>query len=774
MIGQIISHYRILEQLGCGGMGVVYKAEDTRLNRIIALKFLPPELTRDKEAKQRFIHEAQAASSLQHHNICTIHDIDETEDGQMFICMDSYEGETLKGKITKGPLKIDETINIAIQLAEGLQCAHDHGIIHRDIKPANIFITKAGEVKILDFGLAKLTGRSIITKMGSTVGTVDYMSPEQTRGENIDHRTDIWSFGIVLYEMLTGELPFKGDYEQAVIYSIINEEPEFISKIRSDVPQQFEKIISKSLNKNSVKRFSDVKEIKEALEHTSEEIKTGNVKTVYRFKLGRKQKRILYLITAVLILFLAAVIYTKYNSLNLKTVSIALLPLQNISKEADQDWFTDGMTEALITDLAKISGLRVISRSSVMKFKGSDKTSSEIAQALGVSYVIEGSILKINNQIKITTRLIDAARDVYLWAQEYNRDFKDILSLQSEVAQSIAGQIKVKITPSEQTLLSVHHEINPEAYESYLRGNFYWYKLNQQSLETALKYYNLSAEIDSQCALAYAGIASVWIGRAQNGYASPQVAYGKGKAAAIKALGLDSTLGEVHYMLAGIKAWGEWNWKEAENEFKEAIKLNPNLAEARASYSHLLFVQKRSEEGAKQIKIAIELDPFNTLFQGLYAMSLMYLYRYDDVINMLEKIRLTEPEAPLALSTLKSAYHQKGMHKKALEIWRAAFTLNKDYEAVEALDIGNVKGGYSAALQSVAELMIKRSKTKYVTPWQIATLYTRAGMKKEALDWFEKAYEVHDPNMPYLNIDPIFDDLRNDPRFKDLIKKTGL
>jgi serine/threonine protein kinase len=357
MIGKTVSHYKIIEKLGCGGMGVVYKAEDTKLHRTVALKFLPHELTRDKEAKQRFIHEAQAASSLQHHNICTIHDIDETEDGQMFICMDSYDGETLKEKITKGPLKIDETINIAIQIAEGLQSAHEHGIIHRDIKPANIFITKAGEVKILDFGLAKLTGRSIITKMGSTVGTIAYMSPEQTRGENIDHRTDIWSFGIVLYEMLTGELPFKGDYEQAVIYSIINEEPEFISKIRSDVPQQIEKIISKSLNKDYVKRFSAVSEIKEALEHTSEEIKTGNVKTVYRFKLGRKQRRILYLLTAVLILFIAAIIYTKYNSLNLKTVSIALLPLQNISKEADQDWFTDGMTEALITDLAKISGL---------------------------------------------------------------------------------------------------------------------------------------------------------------------------------------------------------------------------------------------------------------------------------------------------------------------------------------------------------------------------------------------------------------------------------
>jgi serine/threonine protein kinase len=777
MIGKTISHYKIIEKLGQGGMGVVYKAEDIKLKRTVALKFLPHYISANKEDKKRFQIEAQAAAALNHPNIAHIYSIEEINN-EMFIVMEFVDGKELKEVIEEndnGTLPLNTIINYATQIAIGLEAAHKIGIVHRDIKTQNIMITKDDEVKIMDFGLAKVKGVNKVTKIGTTVGTTSYMSPEQAKGEEVDHRADIWSYGVVLYEMLTGELPFKGDYVQAIIYSVINDEPELIQKIRDDIPQQIEKIINKTLNKNFQKRYSSLVEVIKELRSISEESAIVKYNSLSHFIFAKKHRLTLYIITfAFLVLIAITGYFSIVTSDVLKQVSIALLPLKNISSESDQDWFTDGMTEALITDLARISGLRVISRSSVMKFKTTDKTSSEIAQALNVSYIIEGSVLKINDQVKITTRLIDAIKDEYLWAQNYNRDYKDILSLQSEVAQSIAEQIKVKITPYEKDLLIVKHKINPEAYEAYLKGMFYYYKLNQIALETALNYFNLAVKLDSTYALSYVGIAKVWGARMQNGYAPPDIADKERNKAVWKALDIDSTLAEVYSMLGGINAWSIWDFKKAESNFLEAIKLDPNFADVRVNYSHILFVLKRPDEARKQIKLALSLDPFNTLFQGFYAMSMMYSHRYDEVINLAEKILLSNPEDPIALSTLKSAYHQKGMYNKAIEIWRASYEINKDYEAINILESAYKKAGYSAALKSLAEFMIKRSKTKFVTPWQISTLYTRAGMKNEAIDWLEKAFEAHDPNMPYINIDPIFDYMRNEQRFKNLINKMGL
>ena len=775
MIGQTISHYKIIKELGSGGMGTVYKAWDNKLDRFVALKFLPPHLSQAGEEKKRFIHEARAASALDHPNICSIYEIDETADGQMFIVMACYDGESLKVKIDRGPLLVEQSLDIAIQIALGLEKAHAKGVIHRDIKPANILITEDGEVKIIDFGLAKLKGQTILTKAGTTLGTVAYMSPEQTRGAMVDHRADIWALGVMIYEMLAGENPFKGEYEQAVMYSIVNEDPEFITKVRSDVPAKMDYILEKALTKNLDKRFQTIEEMSKELKNTVEELKEGQHQKQPLYRLGRKQRRI---ISRISIAILAIIIFGVYLWLSqiseTRPVSIALLPLESIAPNAEQEWFTDGITDALITNLARISGLRVISRSAVMKYKESDKSASDIAGDLGISYLIEGSVIRVGEQINITTRLIDAASNNYLWAQEYKRDYKDILSLQSEVARAIAGQIRVKLTHYEQSLLSSKREVNPKAYDAYLKGNFYWSKLTLQDLETAQKYYELVIELDPDYALGYAGVASVWLGRGQNGYAPYDVVSARAKPAAAKALELDSTLAEVQSMMGGFSAWFEWNWEQSVTAYEKAIKFNPSLAQARAYYSHVLFFLNRPEDGMKQIELALELDPFNPLYQALYAMDLMYARRYDDAIETLEKIRQTAPLDPVALSTLKSAYHQKQMFQKALEVWRFSFEVNKDHEAIQALDRGNDEGGYSVALQRVAEIMIERSKTKYVTPWQIATLYTRAGMNDEAIKWFEKAYEAHDNNMPYLSVDPIFDSLRDDPRFKNLIKKIGL
>lgn len=775
MIGKSILHYRIIEKLGEGGMGEVYLAEDTKLQRTVALKFLPSELISDREARKRFIQEAIAASALDHPNIGTIYEINETE-ANPFISMAYYDGQTLKEKIENEQMDVKEVLQVAIKVADGLAKAHKQGIIHRDIKPANIIFTKDGEIKIIDFGLAKLSGRSVLTRAGATMGTISYMSPEQLLGNKVDYRTDIWALGVVLYEMLAGSRPFQAEYEQAIMYSIAHEDPEFISSVRSDVPANIEKIIDKALNKNPQKRFAAISEMQQALQQVTDDFSTGNQTPSSAKKLSRKQLKLLSRVLMIFsIIFIMTVVIWYLNTTESGPVSIALLPLENISAHKDQEWFTDGMTDALITNLASLSGLRIISRSSIMKYKETDKSAKEIAAELGVAYIIEGSVIKIDDQVKITTRLIDAKNNDYMWAHEYNRDFKNLLSLQGEVARAIAGQIRINLTPFEQKLLTAKHDVIPEAYEVYLRGKFSWHKLTREGIESAVNYFNMAVEIDPEYAQAYIGIALSHLVKAQMGYESLEEVEQKAEPAILKAMELDSTLAEVYYFQALMNGWVKWQWRASLADFKKAIMLNPNMAEARAYYSHALFIGGYPEQqGMQQIERALQLDPFNALFQALYGMALMYARQYDQVIEMLEKTLLDAPGNPITLSTLRSAYHQKKMYDQAIRIWRKSFEAGKDLESMEVLNKGLQEGGYMLALQRVAEHLIERSKKHYVTPWQIATLFTRAGKNDLALDWLEKALDVHDPNMPYINIDPIFDDLRQEPRFQNLIKKVGL
>jgi len=775
LVGQTVSHYKILEYLGGGGMGVVYKAEDTRLKRAVALKFLPPALTADPEAKERFTHEAQAASALQHNNICVVHDVDEADDGQMFISMEYLEGETLKKKIEQGPLEIDQALHVALQIAQGLIDAHAHGIIHRDIKPANVMVTSHNVPKIVDFGLAKLSGRTMLTKTGSTLGTAAYMSPEQARGESTDHRTDIWSLGVVLYEMLTGRHPFAGEYEEAVTYRILNEEPEFVTKIRSEVPAKLDHIIERAIAKDPARRYQTVDELCVDLVAASAERTEGRRGKAIFSRLGRRQRKIAARVAAVSIVLIAVVVFFLTRTVpGSGPVSIVLLPLENITDDKSQEWFTDGMTDALITSLARISALRVTQRSSAMKYRGANKSASEIASELGVSYVLEGSVLRIADRVKITIRLIDALTNKYLWAEEYSRDFKELLALQGEVAKAVASQIHVQLTHEEQNLLTQEKTVDPKAYEAYLKGNFFLYKLTREGIGMALQYYKLATEIDPTYAPAYGGIALGWGGRAQMGYIPMSVSTKESEWAVEKALALDSSLAEVHYVVGVRRAWLEWNWDGAMQSLRKTIELKPNMVEARAYFSHLLFILKRPDEAMAQIEEALKLDPFNPLIQSLYAMDLMYARRYDEVIRLMRKTLEASPMEPIALSTIRSAYHQKKMYDEALEAWRLSFEAKGDHEAIQALNRGRAEGGYSRALQNLAEMLIERSRTSFVSPWQVATLYTRAGMKEQALDWFEKAYDAHDPNMPYLSVDPIFDELRSHPRFQAILKRMGL
>jgi TolB-like protein/Tfp pilus assembly protein PilF/predicted Ser/Thr protein kinase len=768
--------YQIIQELGRGGMGIVYKAQDTKLKRTVALKFLPQELIHISEIKERLMREAQAAAALDHPHICTVYEFDEVED-KTFISMAYIDGQSLKKKIESGPLELDDALRIAIQAAEGLQEAHKKGVVHRDIKSANIMVTGKDQAKIMDFGLARVTGTTMMTKEGTTMGTIAYMSPEQARGEEVDHRTDIWSFGVVLYEMFSGQLPFKGEHDQAIVYSILNEKPQPITELRSEIAVSIDQVVAKALEKNLDKRYQNMDELLDDLKSISEGIVPEEIKArMRRARLLRRKRAILYVGAACFLIIAAVVMLTLFTGRAEAIDAIAVLPLENLTGDAEQEYFADAATDELIGQLGQISGLqRVISRTSVMRYKNTDKSLPEIAREMNVDALVEGTVYQVGENVSIKLQLFDALpEERSLWTQRYDRPVTDVLVMYGEMARAIAENIQVKLTTQEETRFTDAHKVNPEAYEAYIKGQFHWYKLSSQDLDIALHYFESALEKDPNFALAYVGIASVWVGRQQQGLVSASEAAPRAKTAALKALELDDTLPEIHHMLASIRTWVEWDWESGEKAYRRAIELNPNYPDPRAFYSQLLFWMGRPEEAMTQIGRALDLDPFNPLFQGAHAMSLNFSRQYDEAIAEFRKTLKTEPDNWIALSNLRTAYHHKGMYEEALEIWKKWFAAKDDQEAEEALTLGSKDGGYSGALSSVAELMVERSRTTYVSSWQIATMYTRAGKNEKALNWLKKAYEEHDGNMPYISIDPIFDDLRNEPRFQELLHRMNL
>jgi len=606
MIGQTISHYKILEKLGGGGMGVVYKAEDTKLKRTVALKFLPPVYSFDKEAKQRFIQEAQAASALQQHNICTIHDVDETKDGQIFICMDCYEGETLKKKIERGQIKTDEAIDIIVQVATGLQKAHEKGIIHRDIKPANIFITNDGVVKILDFGLAKLSGQTMMTKMGETVGTIAYMSPEQTRGELVDQRTDIWSLGVVLYEMLTRALPFKGDYDSAMIYSILNEEPKHLSDLQTDLPIEFQQIVDKCLSKNPSERYQNIGELFNDLK--KQKIIEGSGTTTRTFVRKKKSRKLFYSISGIIIL--AALIIASWMFLKQtpdkseKNRFIAVLPFHPITSSEEDKSFAEGIHDDILTQLAKIRDLRVIARTSVMHYQNTQKTIKEIANELGVGVILEGSTRRVGNTVRITAQLIDAKTEEHLWAESYDRPYTDIFTIQSDVAQKIASALQIKLAKEELAEIQTIPTDNMEAWEYFQKGKYFWYHYFdfEGNLKSA-QMFEKACELDTNFAVAYAWQAIAYVSV---------------------------------YVFAPSVTKFEYEWKY-EKAIAKAETLSPNIPEINlAKGSYFRIVKNDLDAAEREIDIANIKRPNDVDILGECA-ELAY-----NKLEMLKSLKLSE------------------------------------------------------------------------------------------------------------------------------------
>ena len=775
MIGTTISHYKILEKLGQGGMGVVYKAHDTSLNRFVALKFLPPYLTQDESIRQRFIVEAQAASALDHPNICTIHEINETSDGQLYICMAYYEGDSLRTKIDKGQISFEEALKIFSQIAQGLNVTHEKNIIHRDIKPANILITQNGDVKIADFGLAKLAGMNL-TQSTSSKGTAAYMCPEQIRGQKVDHRCDIWALGVVFYEMLTGHLPFAGDYSEPMMYAIVNEEPQPLSHYLNNAPKALQSIIDKLLAKDIKERYQHVLDVQRDLQPFANEKNSTAIKRRPAVSVPRIRKRtFLYILLAFVVVFLFLVPSRFFLFPSKEINSIAVLPFKNFSNTSEQDYLTDGMTDALITELQKISGLRVISRTSVMHYKNDPKPLGQIAKELNVDVVVEASVQRDEEDVRITTKLMQTTPEQLLWSKEYERHLRDVLTMQKDVASAIASELNINLTPEEKANLAIQKTVNPEAYEDYLQGLYFtrnhW---TQQSHQKSIDYFLTAIEKDSSFALAYAGLADMYAASANYALLPPQEALPLAKKYAEKALQLDGTSAEVHTALGFIKMY-DWDWVGAEESFKRAIRLNPGFSYAYTNYSWFLAARRRFDESIANANKARDLNPLSLVDKTMYGERLFEAGRYDKAIEQLTLALDSDPEYSYAHWMMGFVYEQKKIYDKAVYHHQKAVEHSGRMTSCVA-SLGHVYAisGQQEKALNVLEKLLELSKEQYISSYDIAGIYAGLGEFDEAMTWLDKAFEQRDGFLGgFINVDPRWNILRSDKRFINLLKAIG-
>lgn len=742
MIVKAISHYKILEKIGEGGMGVVYKAEDTKLRRTVALKFLPEDLTKDSEAKERFLQEAQAAAALDHPNICTVHEIDEA-DGQTFIVMANIEGQSLKEIIGAGPMEMSRAINIVIQVAEGLQEAHKRGVVHRDVKPANIMLTDRDQAKIMDFGLAKLSWGVDLTKTAAIMGTVAYMSPEQAKGETVDHRTDIWSFGALLYEMLSGERTFKSRHDHAILHSVLYEDPVPIGKLKSDVPVAVEEIISKCMQKEPNDRYSDMgsllKDLRSIpLEDTSDSSSEETDKQ--------------------------------------QLPSIAVLPFVNMSADPENEYFSDGLSESIINVLTQLNNFKVVARTSAFSFKGKDVNIREIGKELNVANVLEGSVQKAGNRLRITAQLISVKDGYHLWSEKFDRTLEDVFAIQDEISLQIVDNLKAKLGSDEKTMLVKRYTDDIEAYNLYLKGRYHFAKITEGGIEKALDYFHQVVDKDPMYALAYAGIADCHLRNTWYYFRPPKEELPKALAFVEKALTLDSQLSEAHASLALTKMLYERDWDGSGKEFEHAIDLNPGNSLARSYYSVYFAVLGKHSESIEEAQKALDLDPISLWEMINLGMRYYYDFQFDKSLEQIQKAIDLDPNNYVAHNYSVFPLVCLGRYDEAVQsAQRAEKILGERTPHILcafglAYSLSGDRGEAQKVLKELIALSDKGTIPLFIIPW----IYFSLDERDKAFEWIERGFEENDPLLMWIKSDPIFRRLEGDPKYNEMLKKLGL